>query len=151
MAPRRDNKQWTDACPKVEGRQMATVIPDLSPADLLSRFRGTVLDAAPGYPEIIILRLRDGEGGAWEFSTAYAEYSPSDPDFFVAKSIVDATLQHSGELTMRFSDGSEFKVLPEPEGPDDELPTWRLFTPEGLVLRFRPRGRWDLVSADAPV
>ena len=40
----------------VEGRQMAVVIPDISPTDLLGRFRGTIVDAAPGYPEVLHLR-----------------------------------------------------------------------------------------------
>ena len=38
-----------------------------------------------------------------------------------------------------------------PEEPDDDLPTWRLLTPDGLALRFRPRGHWDLVLASDPV
>lgn len=124
---------------------MTTVIPDLSPSDLLSRFRGTIIKAAPGYPEVLHLDLRDEDGAVWGFSTFYAEYSPSDPQFFLGKTVVDVALEPSGELVMRFADGSGFKVLPEPEEPDDELPSWRLFTPDGLVLRFRPRGRWDLV------
>jgi hypothetical protein len=126
---------------------MATVIPDLSPSDLLGRFRGTIIEAAPGYPEVIHLDLRDGDGGVWGFSTCYAEYSPSDPEFFPGKTVTNVMLDGSGKLTMEFSDSSEFSVLAEPEEPDDELATWKLFTPDGLVLRFRPRGLWDLVSA----
>ena len=45
---------------------------------------------------------------------------------------------------MRFADGSQFDVTPEPEECDDELSTWDLSTPDGLFLRFRPRGLWDL-------
>jgi hypothetical protein len=123
---------------------MATVIPDLSPSDLLERFRGTIVDAAPGYPEVIHLELRDADGGEWSFSTSYAEYSPTDPEFFVEKTVVDVAFERSGKLTMRFSDGFEFNVLPEPEGPDDDLATWHLITPDNLSLRFRPRGRWHL-------
>jgi hypothetical protein len=52
---------------------MATVITDLSPSDLLGRFRGTVTDAAPGYPEVIHLDVRDAHGGDWSFSTFNAE------------------------------------------------------------------------------
>jgi hypothetical protein len=123
---------------------MTTVIPDLSPRSLLGRFRGTIVEAAPGYPEVIHLHVKDAAGDEWSFSTCYAEYSPSDPEFFPGKTIIDVTARSSGKLVMRFADGSEFNVLPEPEEPDDELPTWRLFTPDGLVLRFRPRGLWDL-------
>ena len=91
---------------------MATVIPNLSPADLLGRLRGPIVEAAPGYPEVIYLHVKDFE--------------------------------RSGRLTMRFSDGSEFNVVPEPEGPDEDLSTWNLLTPDGLYLRPRPRGRWKL-------
>jgi hypothetical protein len=127
---------------------MATVIPGLSPADLLARLRGTIIDAAPGYPEVIHLNVRDAKGDVWRFSTFYAEYSPSDPEFFRGKTLVDVDLEPSGKLTMRFADGSEFNVLPEPEEPDDRLMTWLLLTPDGLSLRFRPRGRWELGRAD---
>jgi hypothetical protein len=95
--------------------------------------------------------VKDDGGGIWGFSTCYSEYTPSDPDFFAGKTIGAVTLRRSGELTMHLTDGTKFKVIPEPEEPDDELPTWRLFTPDGLVLRFRPRGHWDLVRASDPV
>jgi hypothetical protein len=123
---------------------MSTVIPDLSPADLLGRLRGTVVRAAPGYPEVLILGVRDDDGQIWRFMTFYADYSPSDPEFFLGKTVVDADLDRSDRLTMKFSDGSEFCVAPEPEGPDEDLMTWHLLTPDGLAMRFRPRGHWDL-------
>ena len=135
---------------------MATVIPDLSPADLLSRFRGTIVYAAPGYPEVIHLDLTDAAGDRWGFSTWYAEFSPTDPEFLLGKTVVAVDFERSGKLTMKFSDGSGFNVRPEPEGPDDELSTWQLVTPDGLSLRFRPRERWtlglssDVVGSDRP-
>jgi hypothetical protein len=116
---------------------MASVIPDLSPTDVLGRFRGTVTDAARSYPEVIHITLKDADGGEWWFSTYYADYAPSDPEFFLGKTVVDVDFELSGRLTMRFSDDSEFNVLPEPEGPDDAL--W-----------FRPRGRWDLGLGSDP-
>jgi hypothetical protein len=123
---------------------MAIAIPNLSPADLLGRFRGTIVRAAPGYPEVIHLTLEDAKGDHWHFSTFYAEFSPSDPEFFPGKAVIDVDFKRSGRLTMQFADGSKFDVLPEPEEPDDELSTWDLSTPDGLFLRFRPRGLWDL-------
>ena len=123
---------------------MATVIPDLSPADLLGCLRGTIVDAAPGYPEVIHLNVEDGDGAVWGFSTWYAEFSPVDPEALLGKMVVDVGFERSGKLTMKFSDGSEFNVRSEPEGPDDELSTWQLLTPDGLSLRFRPRDRWTL-------
>jgi hypothetical protein len=123
---------------------MATVIPDLSPAELLGRFRGTIVRAAPGYPEVIHLKLKDKDGDQWSFSTWYAEFSPTDPELLLGKTVIDVEFERSGKLTMRFSDGSEFNVRPEPEEPDDELPTWSLLTPDDLSLQFRPRDRWTL-------
>jgi hypothetical protein len=128
---------------------MASVIPDLSPSDLVDRFRGTISHAAPGYPEVIHLRVKDADGNEWGFSTWYAEFSPTDPELLLGKRIVEVDFERSGKLTMRFSDGSAFNVRPEPEEPDDELETWTLLTPNGLVLRFRPRGLWDLVPGSA--
>jgi hypothetical protein len=130
---------------------MAIAIPNLSPADLLSRFRGTIVRAAPGYPEVIHLTLKDAQGDLWHFSTFYAEFSPADLEFFPGKTVVDVDLERSGKLTMRFADGAEFTVLPEPEGPDDDLSTWHLLTPDGLALWFRPRGLWDLGLGTDPV
>jgi hypothetical protein len=130
---------------------MAIAIPNISPAELLSQIRGTVIRAAPGYPEVIHLGIEDAEGAAWGFSTSYAEFSPSDPDFFLGKIVVDIDFERSGKLKMIFADGSEFNVLPEPEEPDDELSTWNLITPDGLSLRFRPRGLWTLRLASEVV
>jgi hypothetical protein len=130
---------------------MAIAIPNISPADLLSRIRGPIISSAPGYPEVIHLEVEDAGGSIWHFSTSYCDFSPSDPEFFPGKIVIDIEFERSGKLTMRFGDGSEFNVLPEPEGPDDELATWKLITPDGLSLRFRPRGLWTLRLASEVV
>lgn len=133
---------------------MVTVIPDLSPGDLLDRFRGTITGAAPGYPEVIHLDLRDAAGGDWSFSTFNAEYSPSDPDFFPGKTIVSVDLEASAKLTIGFSDGSNFKVSPgppEPDDPGDDLAVWHLLTPDGLVLSYMPDSQWELGLGSDPV
>jgi hypothetical protein len=132
---------------------MTTVIPDISPSDLVGRFRGTITRAAPGYPEVIHLDVKAPDGGKWSFSTFYAEYSPSDPDFFPGKTIVDADLEPSGMLTLSFSDGSRFRVVPgplEPNDSGDDLETWHLFTPDGLALFYGPGPRWELGPACDP-
>jgi hypothetical protein len=126
---------------------MAIAIPNTSPAELLSQIRGPIIRAAPGYPEVIHLRIEDAGGAVWRFSTSYAEFSPADPEFFLGKVVFDIEFERSGRLKMLFADGSEFNVLPEPEEPDDELSTWNLITPDGLSLRFRPRGLWTLRPA----
>jgi hypothetical protein len=126
---------------------MASVISDLSPSDLVGRFRGTIFHAAPGYPEVIHLRAKDADGGEWWFSTFYAEYSPSEPDFFLGKTIVDAHLEPSAKLTLSFADGSEFQVVPGPFEPGEsvkDLETWHLYSPDGIALYYGPGSRWEL-------
>ncbi len=130
---------------------MAIAIPDISPSELLARMRGPIIRANPAYPEVIQMRIRDSKGEVWRFSTSYAEFSPSDPDFFLGKIVADIEFDVSGRLKMLFEDDSEFNVFPEPEGPDDDLSAWNLITPDGLSLRFRPRGLWTLRSADEVV
>ncbi len=133
---------------------MASVTPDLSPADLVGRFRGTIFHAALGHPEVIHLRVKDVDGNEWWFSTFYAEYSPSDPDFFLGKTIIDTDLEPSGKLTLSFSDGSEFKVVPGPLEPGEsveDLETWHLYTPDGIALYYGPGLRWELGPGSNPV
>lgn len=129
---------------------MATVTSDISPFDLLARFRGRILRAAPGYPEVIHFDVEDADGGEWTFSTFYAEYSPDDPDVFTGKKIVGADQKASGTLTLTFSDGDVFVVTPgplEPGDPGDDLETWHMITPDGLSLWYGPLGRWHLGKA----
>jgi hypothetical protein len=132
---------------------MAIVIPNVIPADLLSRFRGEVIRARPGYPEVIHLRVKDAKGAEWGFSTFDADFSPSDPDVLLGKTVISAELDPSNTLTIGFSDGSDLKVVPralEPGEEDDELENWFLRTPDDLFLDFGPEGRWRLGRASDP-
>jgi hypothetical protein len=131
---------------------MALVIPDISPAELLTRFRGTVIDVHPAYPETIHLKVRDADGGEWRLCTADADYSPSDPDVLRGKVIVDTEHEGpEGDLTVRFSDGSSFEVTVEPQTREDDPFNWMLFTPEGLVLEWGPGESWRLVRSTDPL
>jgi hypothetical protein len=132
---------------------MATVVKDISPAELLSHFRGQVFSARPGYPEVLLLKVKDEAGGEWWFSTFYAEYSPSDPDVFLGKTIVAADVQPSGGLRVGFSDASRLDVKPiplEPGESGDDLETWNLISPDGLVLDSGPGERWALKALGRP-
>jgi hypothetical protein len=131
---------------------MAVVIPDISPAELLGQLRGTIIDVRPAYPEAIHLRVRDANGHEWRFSTADADYSPSDPDVLRGKVIVDVRRDGPlGDMTIRFSDGSSFEVTVEPQTADDDPSNWSLFTPEGLVLEWGPGESWRLVRSTDPL
>jgi hypothetical protein len=129
-----------------------TVIPDISPIELITRLRGQIFKADPAYPETIHFELRDADGGEWCLATQWADYVPSDPAEILGKIVDDAKLdERTGNLTFTFSDGSEFKVISRPqEEPGDDLEHWDLFTPEGLVLAWGPDASWQLKRASDP-
>jgi hypothetical protein len=132
---------------------MATVVRNITPTDLLSRFRGQVFAADPGYPEVLLLKVRDDKGGQWWFSSDYAEYSPSDPSVFLGKTVAAADIHPSGGLTVGFSDGSSLEVRPIPLPPGDsgeDLETWDLIAPDGLIVNYGPGERWTLEELGHP-
>jgi hypothetical protein len=132
---------------------MAVVIPDISAADLLSRFRGRIVSSKPGYPEVLLLSVEDAHGREWRFMTFDAEFSPSDPEVFLGKTIISADVAPSNTLTVGFSDGSDLTVVPrslEPGEENDDLENWFLLTPDNLALDFGPAGRWRLGSGSEP-
>ena len=132
---------------------MAVVIPDISAADLMSRFRGQIVSSKPGYPEVLLLTVIDGEGGEWGFMTFDADFSPSDPAIFLGKTVVSADVAPSNTLTIGFSDGSDLTVVPRPLEPgeeDDDLENWFLMTPDNQALDFGPQGRWRLGNGNEP-
>jgi hypothetical protein len=132
---------------------MAVVIPDISPAGLLSQFRGPVIDSKPGYPEVLHLQVRDANGDEWGLSTFDADFSPSDPDVLLGKTVTGAELAPSNTLTIGFSDGSALTVIPrtlEPGEADDDLENWFLWIPDGRYLHFGPEGRWRLQKGSDP-
>jgi hypothetical protein len=131
---------------------MSIVIPDISPTELLARLRGPITDARPAYPETIHLKLEDGRGGEWWLTTHDAYYSPSDPAALRGKTVVGVDLDdRSGNLTLAFSDGTAFKVLPCPQEADDDPANWKVFTPEGVVLVYGPGGSWRFRRGTDPV
>jgi hypothetical protein len=82
-----------------------------------------------------------------------ADFSPSDPEVFLDKTIVSAAVASSNTLTVGFSDGSDLTVVPRPLEPgeeDDDLENWFLLTPGNLALDFGPEGRWRLGSGSEP-
>jgi hypothetical protein len=132
---------------------MATVVRDITPTELLSRFRGEIFAADPGYPEVLLLKVRDDNGGQWWFSSGYAEYSPSDPDVFLGKTVVSAEIHPSGGLTVGFPDCPNLEVRPLPLEPGesaDDLETWELIAPDGLVIDYGPGERWALEELGRP-
>src|SRR4051794_6280279 len=133
----------------MEGRQMASVIPDISPMRIVEGFRGPIEDAHPAYPETIHLEVRDAAGGVWKFATHDAEYSPSDPDVFPGKTVVSADLVGPlGNPTIAFSDGTDFRVTMEPQTATNDPVNWVLYTPDGFFLAWGPGEHWALKRGD---
>lgn len=128
----------------------SSVIPDTSPARVLARLRGEIFEAYPAYPEAIQFKIRDPEDQIWWFAIDYADYSPSDPDALIGKTVVSADLdQQAVDLTIGFSDGSTFVARFIPQVPlDPDLETWTLFTPDDLCLTYGPGSRWDISRCD---
>jgi hypothetical protein len=132
---------------------MAVVIPDISAVDLLSRFRGRIVCSKPGYPDVLLLSVKDAGGREWRFMTFDADFSPSDPDIFLGKTVISADVAPSNTLTIGFSDGSDLTVVPRPLEPgeeEDDLENWFLITPDNQALDFGPEGRWRLGSGNEP-
>jgi hypothetical protein len=131
---------------------MPTVIPDISPAEVLARLRGRVVEVHPAYPETIHLEIRDTNDGLWCLATHDAYYSPSDPDALRGKTVVSADLVGPlGNLTIGFSDGTSFRVTMEPQDAPDDPVNWRLHTPDDLVLAWGPGDSWALKRGSDPV
>jgi hypothetical protein len=67
----------------------------------------------------------------------------------VGRSIDDASIdEESGELRCKLSDGSLLDIKPATVETEDP-PYWELIQPCGCRPRVRPRGRWQISSADA--
>jgi hypothetical protein len=131
---------------------MPIVIPETSPVELLAGLRGRIVHAEHGYPEVIQLRMIDSQGAEWRFSTADADYSPSDPDVLRGKTVVSADLVGPlGNLTIGFSDGTSFRVTMEPQDAPDDPANWRLRTPDGLYLEWGPGDSWALKLSTDPI
>ncbi len=122
---------------------MATMSSETSAAALLTRLRGLVTNAYLTYADMARIEVTDAEGGLWHFGTWEADYSPTDPEDLLGKTVVSAGMDASGVLTIGFSDGSTFTVTPDAE-EDDDAEHWELFTPDNLFLAQGPIGRWKL-------
>jgi hypothetical protein len=127
---------------------MTTMTSDTSASALLTRFRGLVTDAYLTYADMARIEVTDADGGLWHFGTWEAEYSPTDPESLLGKTVSSHELDKaSGVLTLGFLDGTSFAVTPDAE-EDDDAEHWELFTPENLFLAQGPIGRWELRETD---
>jgi hypothetical protein len=130
----------------------SSVIPDITPAELLGRMRGPIFKANIGYPEVMMFKIRDAESGEWWFATFDANFSPTDPDALLGKTVVRADLEEgTANLTIGFSDGSVLEVTGGDDEPDDDLETWSLLTPDDLALNYGPGNHWKLTLAGDPI
>jgi hypothetical protein len=131
---------------------MAGVIAlDASPMNVLRSMRGAIVDARVAYPDVLHIEIRDSSGELWRLATQDAEWSPTDLDRLVGRSVEDADIDEgSGELRCRLSDGSVLDVKPTAVEAKDDPPNWELISPDGVALEFGPGVRWQISEADAP-
>ena len=130
---------------------MSALALDTTPVDLLARFRGVVVSTRLPHSKRPYLELTDAEGGTWRLVSWHAAHSASSPGDNEGKSVLGAAIDDlSGVLTVSFSDEGSFTLTPIPDESDDAIENWEIFTPEGLVLAYGPRGRWLLGRADDP-
>jgi hypothetical protein len=122
---------------------------DVSPSTLLRGMRGEIVHAGLAYPEVLHVEVRDSHGALWRFATQDADWNPEDPDLLHGRSVNDAVIGSTGELTFSLSDGSTLLVVPGRMEAHDDPPNWELLTPDGLSLEFGPGLRWQVSSADS--
>jgi len=128
---------------------MAVMNPEAISTELLARFRGRVTTSCPTYPESIHLEVTDAHGSIWGLGLWYADFFPTDTAAILGKTVVSADVDEQTEtLIVGFSDGSDFRIVPDPCDYADEW--WELFTPEDMVLGYCPGGRWRLAKATDP-
>jgi hypothetical protein len=125
---------------------------DTSPITLLRSMRGAIVDALIGHPTVLHVEIRDARGDMWRLATQDAEWSPSDPDQLVGRSIDHAEIDETtGRLRCELSDGTSLEIKPEQNQAVDDPPSWELISPGGLVLEFGPGVRWQISSAETAV
>lgn len=124
---------------------------DASPANVLRSMRGSIVDAHLAYPDVLHIEIEDPAGKLWRLATQDAEWSPSDPNELVGRSIEDASIdENTGELRCKLSDGSLLDVRPGAHEADEDPPNWELITPTRIILEFGPGVRRQISGADAP-
>ncbi len=81
----------------------------------------------------------------WRLATQDAEWSPADPIELRGGSIDDAVIDEGGELRFEALGWlpAGRRTPPRREAQDD-LPSWELITPGGLVLELGPSVRWQI-------
>jgi hypothetical protein len=131
---------------------MATVVAlDASPVNFLRSMRGAIVNARVAYPDVLHLEIRDARGDLWRLATQDAEWSPSDPNRLIGRSVEDVDIDDgTGELRCRLSDGSLLNVKPSSQAAREDPPNWELISPDGVALEFGPGVRWQISVADAP-
>lgn len=123
---------------------------DASPASVLRSMRGAIVAAQIAHPDVLHVTVRDSAGAIWRLATQDAEFSPSNPEELVGRSIEDAEIdEKTGGLRCSLSGGSRLDVRPAASGSRDDPPSWELLAPNGLVLEFGPGLRWQIADAGA--
>ncbi|HVY79187.1 MAG TPA: hypothetical protein VG898_11830 [Solirubrobacterales bacterium] len=131
-----------------------SLVPDLgaSPAAILAAFRGEVIAARVGHPDVLQLEVVGSDRGRWLFVTQDAEWRPADPSRLVGRTLEGLTLDpRTGELALELSGDGQLRVVPAAPAAPDDPPSWELLTPDRIQLEFGPGIRWRISAADDPL
>jgi hypothetical protein len=130
---------------------MSAVSLDITPVDVLARFRGHVVGTRLPHSKRTYLEVIDAEGGKWRLVTWRTTYSSTDAGENLGKTVVGVAIDDRTEaLMISFSDGSSCSLTAIPDESEDALENWEIFTPDGFILAYGPRGRWLWGRASDP-
>lgn len=117
-------------------------------SSLLEAFRGEIVDARLGYPDVLHVEVRDLDSDIWSLVTQDAEWSPVDPADLVGQTVLATEVGAEGDLRCQLSKGTVLLVNPADRASGDDPPNWELITPGGVVLEFGPGTRWQISGPD---
>lgn len=132
---------------------LTTASLDASPRRLLRGMRGTIEAASYGYPEVLLLSVRDAQGDLWRFMTEAVSYAPWTPEALVGRAVLDAEIDDAGTTRITLSGDDTLELVPWPleDGEDDDVAYWELIAPDDVFLEFGPGISWLIGDARAPM
>lgn len=127
-----------------------TLTVDQSLNGYLSSLRGKVTRSRIGYPDCLILSVRDEAGKDWTLVTVDSDWEPHDPQLLVDQTLLDTKLSRSGRvLTLTFDKGLRLLVTAGEYESWDDPPYWELLTPDDQSVEYGPGPSWHVSDAAA--
>ncbi len=119
---------------------------------LFTSITGSIESVRATYPDSLSLDIRDRYGNTWQLSILDSRWSPLDTNSLEGKQVQGAVLaERTGQLDLELSDGTVFRISPNPIESADDPPNWDLITPNGWAVEYGPGPTVRVQRADAPV